>query len=305
RSRKLLRRELQQNNVGAALEQKYAAEAVNLLRDLIDQALLVERGTEMGLSVEADVIKRLDRIREESGLKSLEDLERALAAQGADFQDYRQRIRDQILTQQVIQRQVAGRVLIDSEELRQYYAEHQEELKKPERIRLREILVSTEGYRQDQLPEREERVRELLAKIRRGEKFPELARTYSDAPTAEDGGELGYFEPEKLAPAIRETISHLREGGVCDPMRTPQGWLILELVEHVPEGIPPFEKVQNELMQKLYFDRVQPALRDFLSELRRESFVYVKTGYVDTGAVEEPAKPVRRGRRLRSLRGKK
>ena len=302
RGRALLRRELGDKLSGAALEQRFQTEQTNLLRDLIDQTLLVQRGTEMGLPVEPEIIKRLDRIRQEMGLATMEDLERAVAAQGMDFEEYRLQLRNQILTQMVVQRDVASRVMINSEDVRQYYLQHREELAQPERLRLREILVSTRGTSPADLPAREERVREVLTKIRQGGKFEELARTYSDSPTAADGGELGYFELARLAPEIRAVVEKLREGGVGDPIRTADGFLILQLVEHLPAGIPPFEKVENELTQKLYYDQVQPAMRDYLSTLRREAFIYVKSGYMDTGAVAPEPKPVRRGSRRRQRR---
>lgn len=302
RSRALLRRELGDKLSGEALEQKFQADQANLLRDLIDQTLLVQRGTEMGLSVEPEVIKRLDRIRQDMGLATMEDLERAVAAQGVDFEDYRLQLRNQILTQKVVQQEVASRVMVNAEDVRQYYLQHREEMAQPERIRLREILVSTRGTSQADLPAREERVREVLTKIRRGEKFEDLARTYSDSPTAAEGGELGYFEPARLAPEIRAAVEKLRDGAVADPLRTADGFLILQAVEHLPAGIPPFEKVENELVQQLYYEQVQPAMRDYLSTLRREAFIYVKSGFVDTGAVAPEPKPVQRGRRRHQRR---
>lgn len=302
RSWQLLRRELSDKFTGAALEEKFKVEEPNLLRDLIDQSLLVQRGTDLGLSVESEVIKRLDKIRQDMGVATMEDLERAVAAQGMDFEDFRLQLRNQILTQMVVQREVAGRVMVNAEEVRQYYLQHREELAQPERVHLREILVSTQGRKPEEIPAREERVREVLAKIRQGGKFEELARTYSDAPTAADGGDLGYFEPARLAPEIQAVIGKLREGGVSDPLRTSQGFLILQVVEHLPAGIPPFEKIESELTQKLYYEQVQPAMRDYLSNLRREAFVYVKPGYMDTGAVPLAPKPVRRGTRSRQKR---
>ncbi|MFQ5663161.1 MAG: peptidylprolyl isomerase [Terriglobia bacterium] len=299
RSRELLREELGAKHSGAELEAKVQEQAGDLLRDLIDQALLVQRGDDLGLSVEAAVIKRLDRIRQNMRLETMEELEQAVTARGSDFEDFRQQLRQQILTDLVIQREVAGKVMVDTEEMRQYYLKHREEMAQPEQFRLREILVSS----QDRTPEQlDARTREILEKIRKGEKFDELAKQYSDAPTAAPGGELGYFEPEKLAPAIREVVTKLREEGVSDPLRTREGYLILQLVEHIPAGIPPYEKIKGLVRQKLYFDRVQPALREYLSELRREAFISVRAGYVDTGAVEPPAKPRRRGRRRHGRR---
>lgn len=301
-SRQLLEQELSQQYSGEELKRKLQEEELNLLRDLIDQSLLVQRAGEMGLSVETELIKRFDRMRQESGLATQEEFERQAAAEGLDLEGLRTRMRQQLLTQMVIQREVAGKVMLDAEEVRQYYLQHQEEMVQPESVRLREILVSTEDYSQAELPAREDRVRELLAKIRQGEPFDELARTYSDAPTAGDGGELGYFEMDKLAPNIREVVDKLLEKGVSDPFITAQGYLVLQLVERIPEGIPPFEKIESEIRSRLYFNQVQPALREYLSELRREAFVYVKSGYVDSGAVEPLPKPVRRGKRRRARR---
>lgn len=299
RSRQAMRGELSREAAGPEREKQLQEREKDLLRDLIDQSLLVQRATDMGISVEADVIKHLDRIRQDTGLDSLEALERAAAAQGVDFEDFKQQIRNQILTQTIIQKEVSGKVMLDSEELRDYYLKHQQELARPESVYLREILVSTEGVPAEQLPAREERVREVLAKIRAGEKFEDLAKTYSDAPTAAEGGDLGTFEVEKLAANVRDLIGNLLEGGVSDPLRTPQGYLILQKVSHLPAGIPPFEKAESEIMQKLYLDKVQPALREYLNNLRREAFLTVKSGYVDTGAVEPRVKPVVRGKRRR------
>ena len=303
KSRALLRQELGQRHTNRAeFDLAFAEQEANLLRDLIDQSLLVQRGNDMGLSVEAEVIKRMDRMRQEMKLDSLEALERTMAAQGVIVQDYKQDLRDHLLTQMVVQREVSGKVFVDSEKVRHYYLTRREELAQPESVRLREILVSTEKSSPAELPAREERARELLAKIRKGEKFEDLAREYSDAPTGADGGELGYFEPDKLAPAIREAVGSLNTNGVSDAIRTQQGWLVLQLVEHRAAGVPPLEEAEDEIRNRLFMDEVQPALRAFLSELRREAFIYVKPGYQDTAAVEAEELPVRRGSRRGSRR---
>ena len=300
RGRQSLREELAREFTGAELDKTVQEREKDLLRDLIDQTLLVQRGTDLGISVEADVIKRLDRIRQDTGLDSMEALERMAATQGIDFEDFKEQIRNQLLTQAVVQKEVSGKVMIDADAVREYYARHQQEMQRPESVSLREILVSTEGVPPEGLPAREERVRELLGKIRAGEKFEELAKTYSDAPTGAEGGDLGVFEVEKLSPVIREAVGNLLEGGVSDPLRTPQGYLLLQKVAYMPAGVPPFEKVEGEIMQKLYYEQVQPSLREYLNNLRREAFLTVKSGYVDTGAVEARVKPVVRGKRRRA-----
>jgi len=294
-----LRRELADQNSGAELEQKFTEAQANVLRDLIDQALLVQRGEDMGLSVEPEVIRYLDNLRQELNLPTMEDLERAISSRGMAFEDYRRDVRNQIMTRMVMQREVSGRVMMDEQGVRDYYLEHRQELTRPEQVHLREILVSTQGVTGDALAAREDRVREALEKIRKGESFEEVAKQYSDSPTASEGGDLGLFEPDKLSASIRDVVMKLRAGGVTDPIRTSEGFLILQLVQHYQAGIPPFEQVEGEIRQKLYFDQVQPALRDYLAQLRRENYVMVAAGFTDSGAVEQEFKPgaVRRGSR--------
>jgi len=298
-ARQRLRNEMSQQLSGAELEQKFQEAEADVLRDLIDQYLLVQRGEDLGLSVEPEVIRYFDNMRQELKLPSMEEVERYFAQRGMSFEDYRQEVRNQIMTRMVMQREVAGRVLLDEQAVRDYYLQHREEMARPEQVHLREVLVSTEGATGEALAAREERVREVLEKIRKGEPFEEVAKQYSDSPTASEGGDLGLFDPDKLSSSIRDVVMKLRAGGVTDPLRTPQGFLILQLVEHYAAGVPPFEQVESEIRQKLYFDQVQPALREYLSQMRRENYVMVAAGYTDTGAVEDEFKPgaVRRGSR--------
>ena len=301
-SRQTLRRELNEKYHGSELDQKYEEAEKTALRDLIDQQLLVQQGEELGLSVETEVVKHLDRLRQQLNLPSMEALERAVAAQGMSYEDYRQQVRNQILTQMVIQREVAGKVMLDESQVRDYYLGHQQEFDRPEQVGLREILITTQGLSGDDLAAKEQKLQEALEKIRKGDKFEEVAKAYSDSPTASEGGNLGSFEPEKLSAAIREVVGKLRDGGVSDPLRTQQGWLILQLVGHTAAGIQPFEVVEDEIRQKMYYDQVQPALRDYLSQLRRDNYVYVAPGFVDSGAVEQEELPA--GHRPGSKRAK-
>lgn len=294
-----LRQELSQRSSGSELEEKFAEESKDSLRNLIDMALLVQYGTEQGYSVEADVLRQIDRIRQENGFQTMEELERAMLAQGVNIEDVKQQYRDQMMYQMVIQRDVSRSVFLTDEEVEAYYEEHKEELSQPESVRLREILISTANRTEEQAADR---TREVLARIRKGDDFGELAREYSDATTAQEGGELGAFDPKTLSEKVQELVAKLREGGVADPQLTPEGYMVLQLVERTEGGIPPLEKARNAVSNELYMDRVQPAFRKFLDRMRKENYVYVKIGYTDSGAIPVEPKPVLRGRRRRKAR---
>ncbi len=294
-----LRTDLGARFSGQQLEEAYVRERDDTLRGLIDVQLLVQRGDDRGYSVQSEVIQYLDRMRLDMGLNSMEELERAMLSEGISPEEYRARLRDQFMYNMVIQRDVARSVFLNDEAVEAYYEEHKEELVQPESIKLREILISS-GTRSRE--EAAERAREVLLRIRGGVEFTELAQEYSDSSTAERGGLLGEFDPATLSKEVADLAAGLREGGVADPQLTPEGYLILQLVERTTAGVPPLEKVRPEIMNRMYQEKMQPAYREFLNERRRENFVFVKIGYTDTGAVPEDEKPILRGRKRRKAR---
>ena len=92
------------------LYEEFKEQQKDLLRGLIDQSLMVQRAKDMGISVESDVIKRLDDVRKQNGLASMEDLEKAVEGSGLAWEDYKTSIRNGLLTQEVMRREVGSHI---------------------------------------------------------------------------------------------------------------------------------------------------------------------------------------------------
>jgi len=257
----------------------------NLLRDLIDQSLLAQRGKDMGENVEPEVVKRLDEIRRQNKLESMEDLEKKLSEQGLGFEDFKNSIRNSLLTQDVIRREVGSRIILGHDEIEKYYSEHKNDFQRPEQVYLAEIFVSTEGKNPEEIPELEKKARGLLEKVNKGDDFAELARRRSDSSSAQRGGELGVFERGQLSKEIEDIVFKMKRGQVTDLIRTKTGFLILRLEQHYDAGLQPLEKVEGEISNRLYMQKMEPALRTYLQRLRQDSYVVVKPGYMDSAAV--------------------
>ena len=89
----------------------------DLLRDLIDQQLLLQKGTELGVSADTDVVKRLDQIRQQMHAESMEDMEKAAQAQGVSREDFKQNLKNGTITQKVIQQEVGGHIVVTQQEI--------------------------------------------------------------------------------------------------------------------------------------------------------------------------------------------
>lgn len=274
-----------QNCPPDTVDQEIRDRSKNLLRDLIDQELLVQRAKDENVSVEADVVKRLDETRKQNNLDSIDALEKAVEASGIPWEDYKTEIRNNLLTQEVIRRDVGGRITIGHDEVLAYYNAHEKDFIKPEEVVLSEIFLSTQGMAPQEIEAVRTRAEDLHNRVLKGEDFTQLATRYSEGSTAKQGGDLGTFERGQLDPELESVVFKLSKGQITGVIQTKTGFEILKVQDHFQAGQQPVDKVEDEIMNKIYMTRVQPAMRQFLGQLREESYVMVKPGYTDSAAV--------------------
>jgi peptidyl-prolyl cis-trans isomerase SurA len=253
----------------------------NALRELIDQSLLVQRAKDMGISVEPDVIKQLDQIRIENKLASMEALEEAVSKQGINWEDFKNNIRSGLLTKKVISSEVGSHISVPKDEIQKYYDEHKTEFVRPEQVALRSIEVNTAGKDATEAAELKKKAETALKRIKDGEDFGEIAKRYSDGATAKQGGYLGQYKRGELSKELEDAVFKMKRNDLTDVMETKQGFLIIQVLEHYDEGEQAMSKVENEIMDKLYTQRMEPALREYLKTLREQSYVVIKPGYQD------------------------
>jgi peptidyl-prolyl cis-trans isomerase SurA len=251
------------------------------LRDLIDQSLLAQRGKDMGLSVETDVVKQLDQIRQQNKLSSMDDLEKAVTSQGLNWEDFKNNIRNRMLTQKVVSQEVGSHISIGESDARKYYDDHKSEFVRPEQVALREILISTEGKKETEMPDLKKKADTALKRVKDGEDFAEIAKRLSDGTTKEQGGYIGAFKRGELAKQLEDTVFKMKHNELTEVMETKQGFLVLQVLEHYDEGQQLFEKVKNEIMDRLYNEKLEPAVREYLKTLREQSYVVIKPGYAE------------------------
>jgi len=280
--------EVQQDCANCAqdrLSSMYAEREKNLLRDQIDQSLLEQRAKDLGISVESDVIKKLDQVRQQNNLGSMEDLEKAVEAQGLSWEEYKASLRNSLLTQEVIRREVGARVDIGHDDVQKYYDEHKDSFVRPEMVVLSEIFLSTDGKSPEQVDALKKKADDIMTKLKAGADFEELARRNSDGPTGKDGGGLGGFEHGQLSKQLEDQVFPMKRNEISPVVQTKTGFEIIKVNNHFEAGLQPINKVENEIMNRLYAEKMQPVLRNYLAELREQSYVIVKPGYTDTAAV--------------------
>jgi peptidyl-prolyl cis-trans isomerase SurA len=285
-------------------QSKAAKAQTDTLRDLIDQQLLLERGKDLGITGETELVKRLNTMRQQMGLASIDDLEAEAKKQGVSYEDFKEQIRISVVTQQVIGQEVGGKLHISNEDIQDWYNKHQKELEGPEEVGLSEIMVATQPAKQNvegkdqqaadqtktlpedpaKVAEAEAKANQMLDQLKKGAKFDDLAKKSSDGPTAAQGGTLGTFKRGELAKDLEEKTFSLKPGETTDVIRTRQGFIILKVTGHRAAGVPPMKDISDRIREAIYSERLEPAARAYLTKLREQAFIDIKPGFTDTGA---------------------
>ena len=288
----------------------------NSLRDLIDQQLLLQKAAELGISADAELVKRLDELRKQMKATSMEDLQKIAESQGVSWEDFKQNTKNGILTQKVIGSEVGSRIQITKDEIQKFYDAHLSEISQPERIRLSEILIANDPNAPkgatleptpDQVAAAQAKANQIYQQLKDGAKFDEIARKESNGSTAEQGGDLGYFKRNDLAKQLEDQAFALKAGEFTQPIRTRQGFIILHVDDRIEAGTPPLDRIRDQIQDQIYTLKIQPALRTYLTKLREEAYIDIKPGYTDSGASPNQTKLIYAsdiGPQTKQVRGK-
>jgi peptidyl-prolyl cis-trans isomerase SurA len=302
KGKKLAQEELEQR-YPSDWQSQWTERQKDVLRDLIDEQLLLGRGQELGIDGQAETVKRLDELRVQMN-GSMDDLQYAVEKQGVSFDDFKEHMRRSVVAEQVIAREVGPRIHPSEQEMQAWYNQHQKDLMAPEAVELAEILVklpqappradgdSKDGSAQSPQapadPAQEAaalaKAKDLLGQLRKGATFEDLAKKYSDGPTAAQGGIIGTFKRGEMARQLEDKVFALKPGEITDVIRTRQGFIIFRLLSYQPAGVPPLKDVSERIYDRLYKEKLVTAARQYLTKLREESYIEVRAGFVDTGA---------------------
>jgi peptidyl-prolyl cis-trans isomerase SurA len=271
--------------VGQQFEQDFQKRQKDILRDRIDELLLIQKGKELNINVDSEVTKYIAGLQRQAKITDPDKFHEYVRQQaGMSYEDFLAETRNQYLTREVIGQEVARHISITNQEIQNYYDKHKADFVRDEKVFLSEILISIQGKDPSGLAAAEKKAKQVAAEAAKGQRFSDLARDNSDAATAKQGGELGGYKKGELLKPLEDAVWNLPKGAVTQPIRIPTGFEILKVDDHTKAGLAPLADVRSEIENILYGPRMQPKVREYLTQLRRTAFLQIKPGYLDTGA---------------------
>lgn len=286
RSTKDLANELKAQNVPTTQYQKeFNERAKNVLRDRIDELLLIQKGKELNINVDSELSKYMAQLQRQANIADIDKFHDYIRQQsGMSFEDFQSEAKNQMLTREVVGQEVGRHINISDKEVQDYYNAHKNDFIREEKVFLSEILISTQGKEAAGVVAAERKAKQISTQASSGERFTDLARDNSDAATAKEGGVLGGYKKGDLSPEIESAVWKMPKGGITSPIKLATGFEVFRVDDHTQAGLAPMADVKPEIEGVLYGPKMQPKVRDYLTDLRRQAFLQIKPGFTDSGA---------------------
>ncbi|MCU0665001.1 MAG: peptidylprolyl isomerase [Myxococcota bacterium] len=267
-----------EGETGVFSEPRKKKALTDALQRLIDGKLIEQQAKTLEMTVTTEEVDRaIANIARENGVTA-DTIKQAVTAQGMDFAQYRNSVRQQILHAKVRNLKVRTRVKIADAEARQYYNGQVREVRSTGSFEAAHILVRVpKGANPTALSQAKRRAEELLSRIRGGEDFEAVAKTASeDESTRSRGGRLGTLRPGTLPQALARVLVDLEAGETSGIVRTSAGFHILRVIERQALGVLPFAEVRTKIVEQLTQDEMIRQDEIWLKELRQRAFIEVR-----------------------------
>jgi peptidyl-prolyl cis-trans isomerase SurA len=244
-----------------------------LLEDMIDRKLQMAAAKRNGMDVtDLELNDALADIKKRNSLGDRQ-FEEALAREGLTVEQYRSDLREQMTLSRLFNKYVRSGVAVDEQEARAYYERNAKQFALPEEARVRLLLVKAPPQAApEQVEAARRRADDLRTRVRQGEDFIGLIRQYSDSPTKNQDGDLGFIPRGHAIPEVEEATGTLAPGEYAGPVRSEEGFLLLRL-EEIRTPVMPFEKVREEIAKSLFEQKTEVAYRTWLQTLRSDSHI--------------------------------
>ncbi|MGC9320342.1 MAG: foldase protein PrsA [Armatimonadota bacterium] len=246
---------------GDLIRELKARRGPSALVEMIDSHLIRMAAAEAGIEVTQEQMRlRWERAVAEAGSEA--DLDAMLERRGLS----RDRLREMLHRDLLLDRLAQEHMTIDEQEIKDFYREHRDDYELGERVKARMIMLNSESDAEA-----------VLDTLDVGGDFAGLAKALSiDPATAEEGGDMGWFEREDYAEAITDAAFAAETGEVVGPIEAPDGWVLLKVEGHKPAGHKSLEEVREEIIGRIRRAKLPSARAEWMRQAREEATIEIR-----------------------------
>ena len=264
------------------VEPEQDAQLAKVYQQYLDQLIvrrlqMQEARKEQLVPAAGEVNATIEDLKKKNGFRSDEELKRALGTEGLTLETFRRRIGEQLALNRITLKAVRNKIIIDEREILDYYQANQSKFQRTPEVTLRHIFVALPPQASLEGPvQARARAEEVLAKLRSGADFAEVAKASSDGPTAQTGGALGTLHRGELAPEIEEQAFTIPIGETSDIIQTSTGFNIIKVEARKLEPVAPLEEVRDKIREALLDQKYDAKYKEWIEELKRKASIQVR-----------------------------
>jgi peptidyl-prolyl cis-trans isomerase SurA len=251
---------------------KKIAEALDTsLEQLIDRQLILHEFETAGYNLPDSVIDEIvdERIRTQFGGRAA--LTKTLAAQGITYEKFREQARERFIVEQMRIKNVSSEIMVSPHKMEVYYNDHKAEYHVEDQVKLRMIVLNKPAGGDS--AQEKELAEEVLAKIKAGAAFTNMASLYSQGSQRGQGGDWGWVERSVLRKELADVAFSLKPGDLSDVIDTPGAFYIMQVEETKPAHYKPLSEMRDEI-ERILLDQERTRLEDqWISRLKKKTFV--------------------------------
>jgi peptidyl-prolyl cis-trans isomerase SurA len=250
-----------------------------LMVDVLDEMLIVQRGRELGYRLSDEQFKSVvDNIKKENKIESEEQFQAALKSENMTMVELRRNLERSMIVQRVQQNEVMGKIGVTEAEARTYYDTHREEFTTLPSVTLREIVVSVPSDNRGINVAAEETAQQKIDQLRTrvttgGESFDKVAAEASDAPSKANGGLIGPISVNDLSPELRKIIEGIKVGDVTAAFRTAREFRVFKLESSTPVQTMAFDQAREQIADRVFTDKRKGEYAKYLDKLRAQAII--------------------------------
>jgi len=256
---------------------RFAEEKRRILDRMIDEIVCTRFARESGITVKDEEVDfQIKSLREKAGINSEEEFLEALKEEGLTLEEFHENTRKNIIKQRVLGREVYSKIEVSDADVRRYYEENSELFKERAKVQIGLLLLEVKSGGESEWETVKERIDMLHTKLTDGASFYDLVREFSQGPSVDEGGDIGYIQKGEGLPEFEAAAFNLKSGEISSPFRTSFGWNIIKILDYVPDQLHPLDERKDQIRQFLKQVKARDIEQDWFEIQRSRTYIKIK-----------------------------
>jgi peptidyl-prolyl cis-trans isomerase C len=245
----------------------------DVLETMITEELLFQESKEKGITVEPEAIAS-DLKQIKKGFATDADFKKVIAESGLTEAELQSDIERGQVINKLIDTQIGALVVIPDQEIRTFYDTHPESFQKSEQVRASHILIKIDSKDEPSVKdEKKAKLQKIQKRLKGGEDFAVLAKEFSECPSNNKGGDLGYFGRGNMVKPFEDAAFALKTGEVSDIVETRFGYHLIKVVDKKPASVVAYVDAKDNIGQYLKKEKTGKELKGYIEELRKKAVI--------------------------------